>query len=195
MTSLGDSRAAAVNGSEEPTPYFTAFVAEVQIGIRVMPDWSRPRTVQKPRRSFSTFRSPSPRLPPHLPPLTKTSPPTMKFTSAFATLLLSASTILAAPVEFTPRDVWVPKILSPDATTVWQVGKTYNVTWSLDQKPENVTNPNGTVYLSKNGRLNISAFPSLYLFGWTETDNPLIFLFLQPTRSLKVSNSPMQASL
>jgi hypothetical protein len=101
----------------------------------------------------------------------------MKFTSAFATLLLSASTILAAPVEFTPRDVWVPKILSPGATTVWQVGKTYNVTWSLDQKPENVTNPNGTVYLSKNGRLNISAFPSLYLFGWTETDNPLIFLF------------------
>jgi hypothetical protein len=80
----------------------------------------------------------------------------MKFTSAFATLLLSASTILAAPVEFTPRDVWVPKILSPGATTVWQVGKTYNVTWSLDQKPENVTNPNGTVYLSKNGRLNIT---------------------------------------
>ena len=81
----------------------------------------------------------------------------MKFTTALAAVLLSVSTILAAPVDATARDVWVPKILYPTEGTEWHVGETYDVTWSLDQKPASVTNPNGIVYLSKNGRLDIRA--------------------------------------
>lgn len=81
----------------------------------------------------------------------------MKFTNAFAALLLSASAVLAAPVHLTARDVWVPKIFQPTATTIWQVGGTYDIEWDLSQKPVNVTNPVGTVYLSKNGTLDISA--------------------------------------
>lgn len=80
----------------------------------------------------------------------------MKFFTAFTALLLSAaSTVLAAPVQLSARDVWVPKILSPDASTIWQAGGTYYVTWALDQKPQNVTNPKGTVYLSKDSILDI----------------------------------------
>ena len=81
----------------------------------------------------------------------------MMFTTTFATLLLSASIILASPVQLIgARNVWVPKILDPNATTVWHIGGTYNVTWALDEKPANITNPNGTIYLSKAGRLDIS---------------------------------------
>jgi hypothetical protein len=79
----------------------------------------------------------------------------MKFTTTLAALLSASTIILAAPVEFATRDVWVPKILYPTDETVWHVGETYDLTWALDQKPESVTNPIGTVYLSKNGRLDI----------------------------------------
>jgi hypothetical protein len=82
----------------------------------------------------------------------------MKFMTTLAALLLSASTtILAAPVKLASRDVWVPKILYPNEKAVWHVGETHHVKWALDGKPVNVTNPIGTVFLSKNGRLNISA--------------------------------------
>ena len=84
------------------------------------------------------------------------TPSTMMFTTTLAALLLSASsTIFAAPTQITARDVWVPKILDPTAATVWHVGGTFNVTWALDEKPVNVSNPIGTVYLSKAGRLDI----------------------------------------
>jgi hypothetical protein len=79
----------------------------------------------------------------------------MKFTNTLAALIISASAILAAPVQLATRDVWVPKILDPTATTVWQVGGTFLVEWSLDQEPASVTNPVGTVYLSKAGILDI----------------------------------------
>jgi len=81
----------------------------------------------------------------------------MKFTTTLATLLFSAVSILAAPVQLDARDVWVPKILSPDENSVWQVGETYTVEWALDRKPQSVTNPIGTIYLSKSGRLDIRA--------------------------------------
>lgn len=81
----------------------------------------------------------------------------MKFMTALTAIIFSVTTILAAPVQLAGRDVWVPKILTPNATTLWNVGQTYLVIWSLDQKPVNVTNPIGTVYLSKNGTLDIRA--------------------------------------
>jgi hypothetical protein len=81
----------------------------------------------------------------------------MKFTTTLAVLLSASTTILAAPVGFAARDVWVPKIQYPTEGTVWRVGETHNVKWALDQKPASVTNPIGTVFLSKNGRLDIGS--------------------------------------
>ncbi|KAF7798830.1 hypothetical protein EIP86_010056 [Pleurotus ostreatoroseus] len=48
-------------------------------------------------------------------------------------------------------DVWSPPITSPTAQSVWPVGSTQNVTWDISGKPAQVTNPNGTIYLAKNG--------------------------------------------
>ena len=81
----------------------------------------------------------------------------MKFMlmNILAALLFAVSTSLAVPVQPFTRDVWVPKILDPTAATIWNVGGTYFVKWALDQKPESVTNPIGTVYLSKDGFLDI----------------------------------------
>lgn len=81
----------------------------------------------------------------------------MKFTTALAVLFSASTAVFAAPVGFIARDVWVPQITNPTADSVWQIGQTYQVEWSLDQKPASVTNPVGTIYLSKSGRLDISA--------------------------------------
>lgn len=101
--------------------------------------------------------TPLPPPPPHIPFTKHPSRLTMKFTTTLAILFSASTTILAAPVRFAARDVWVPKILEPTAETTWEVGKTYSVKWALDQEPASVTNLNGTIFLSKNGRLNISA--------------------------------------
>ena len=115
---------------------------------------SRPTT----SRFLSSLRlNPLPPPPPHIPFTKNPSRLTMKFTTTLAILFSASTTILAAPVRFAARDVWVPKILEPTAETTWEVGKTYSVEWALDQEPASVTNPNGTIFLSKNGRLNISA--------------------------------------
>jgi hypothetical protein len=80
----------------------------------------------------------------------------MKFTTSFiAFLFFASSAVLAAPVQLAARDVWVPEILQPTEGATWQVGETYSVEWATDEKPEQVTNPVGTVYLSKNGTLDI----------------------------------------
>lgn len=80
----------------------------------------------------------------------------MLFAKTLVALLFSASTVLATPVPLAKRDVWVPSILDPNSTTEWHAGGTYNVTWALDKKPVNVSNPLGTIYLSKGGVINIS---------------------------------------
>lgn len=45
------------------------------------------------------------------------------------------------------RDVWVPQITCPDASTVWAAGGTYTVTWDTSSEPAQVTNSDGLVYL------------------------------------------------
>lgn len=77
----------------------------------------------------------------------------MKISNTLVVLLSSVSIVLAAPGDLTAMDVWAPKILDPTAATMWQVGGRYYVKWALDKKPVNVTNPVGTVYLSRNGTL------------------------------------------
>ena len=82
----------------------------------------------------------------------------MKFTTALAALLLSVpASILAAPVNLAARDVWVPKILYPTAKAVWHTGEPHHVRWAVDQEPAEVTNPIGTVYLSKDGLMDLGA--------------------------------------
>ena len=52
-----------------------------------------------------------------------------KLTTVMLFSLLSLFALVGAfPVR---RDVYVPQILSPNASTVWVVGQTYNVTWSV----------------------------------------------------------------
>ena len=49
---------------------------------------------------------------------------TLSRATAFFALLTAA---YASPLE--KRDVWTPGILNPNASTVWVVGQSYNVTW------------------------------------------------------------------
>ncbi|KAI9569680.1 hypothetical protein HD554DRAFT_2171123 [Boletus coccyginus] len=61
--------------------------------------------------------------------------------------LVSALPVVAPVV----RDVWVPQILSPDASTIWAAGGTYTVLWDTSSEPAQVTNSEGLVYLRING--------------------------------------------
>ncbi|KAG8213958.1 hypothetical protein J3R82DRAFT_10707 [Butyriboletus roseoflavus] len=56
------------------------------------------------------------------------------------------SLVSALPV-LSGRDVWVPQIITPNASTVWVAGSTYTVTWNISSEPSQVTNPQGKVYL------------------------------------------------
>jgi len=72
-----------------------------------------------------------------------------KLTSVFLFSLLSLFALVGAfPVR---RDVWDPQILSPNSSTVWVVGQTYNVTWNTTDAPEHITNSIGRVVLATNG--------------------------------------------
>ncbi|KAI0339004.1 hypothetical protein BDW22DRAFT_1362343 [Trametopsis cervina] len=62
-----------------------------------------------------------------------------------------AAVVSAAPLI--PRDDFVPPILYPQAGTVWTVGQKHNVTWSLNNVPSQITNPNGKLVLAKGGYL------------------------------------------
>ncbi|KAJ3567550.1 hypothetical protein NP233_g6294 [Leucocoprinus birnbaumii] len=51
----------------------------------------------------------------------------------------------AAPIQ--QRDVWVPKILTPTADTVWSVGEQVTVTWDTSNPPKQITNRIGFILL------------------------------------------------
>ncbi|KAF8184397.1 hypothetical protein BJ912DRAFT_526166 [Pholiota molesta] len=76
----------------------------------------------------------------------------MKFTSitTFATLLVSAASVLAHPTLET-RDVFTPPVTYPHAGTVWKVGNHHNVTWDISNRPVNITNSIGEILLVKSG--------------------------------------------
>ncbi|EPT05163.1 hypothetical protein FOMPIDRAFT_1021500 [Fomitopsis schrenkii] len=72
-----------------------------------------------------------------------------KLTTVILFSLFSLFALVSAyPVR---RDVYVPQILTPDASTVWVVGQTYNVTWDTSDAPEHITNLYGRVVLATNG--------------------------------------------
>ncbi|KAI5116579.1 hypothetical protein M0805_009222 [Coniferiporia weirii] len=71
----------------------------------------------------------------------------------FAVLASLFSLASALPVDLQRRDVWDPKVLYPHENTVWKVGYKHSVVWDLSEKPVNVTNPIGMIYLRKGGEL------------------------------------------
>lgn len=78
----------------------------------------------------------------------------LTFSAAIAALI---SGTRAAPVDKpTPtvkRDVWVPKILVPNAETKWVLGTRYNVTWDTSDAPANITNSKGMVTFDIGGQI------------------------------------------
>ncbi|KAJ3540118.1 hypothetical protein NM688_g6270 [Phlebia brevispora] len=82
---------------------------------------------------------------------------TMKFTAVTAVLaaLVSAVCSVAAAPSVgganTARDVWDPKILSPNSTTTWVSGNTYTVVWDTTDRPKEITSTNGHIILANEG--------------------------------------------
>ncbi|KAJ7585080.1 hypothetical protein C8J56DRAFT_949812 [Mycena floridula] len=76
----------------------------------------------------------------------------MQFKSFVLSALLAVSANAAALGSRAANDVWVPKITSPVAGTVWVIGTRVNVTWSLDNEPANVSN-GGQILLRKAGQV------------------------------------------
>ncbi|PPQ74634.1 hypothetical protein CVT26_007443 [Gymnopilus dilepis] len=66
--------------------------------------------------------------------------------SVLATLMM-AQTSFAAPL-----DIFDPRIISPNASTVWTIGKTELVTWDTSDAPKHISNL-GSVFLSGYGTL------------------------------------------
>ncbi|KAF5382304.1 hypothetical protein D9757_008476 [Collybiopsis confluens] len=77
------------------------------------------------------------------------------FTSTSTSLLLMmlavSNSINALAIPGTTglgaRDVWVPKIITPNATTVWKANSHGEVTWNTSNPPKQITNRKGTILL------------------------------------------------
>jgi len=70
-------------------------------------------------------------------------------------LTLQIFTSILPFLSFTVRasqvlDVFAPPIIQPNSSSVWPIGSTQIVIWSLDDVPSQITNPNGTIYLGFN---------------------------------------------
>ncbi|KAF5362387.1 hypothetical protein D9756_002184 [Leucocoprinus leucothites] len=82
----------------------------------------------------------------------------MKFTTSYTTMnlfaffltiftLLGSFVVQAAPIE--QRDVYVPKILTPQDGDTWTVGEEVTVTWDTSNPPTQITNKIGRIVLRK----------------------------------------------
>ncbi|KAH9977576.1 hypothetical protein BJV74DRAFT_860283 [Russula compacta] len=66
----------------------------------------------------------------------------------FALSGVSAAPVQQSPVQFlSKRDVWAPRVITPNDDTVWKVGSTVTATWDISSRPAEVTNPIGTLLL------------------------------------------------
>ncbi|ESK90214.1 hypothetical protein Moror_7728 [Moniliophthora roreri MCA 2997] len=90
------------------------------------------------------------------------------FTTAFA--------VFAAASPPVRRDIWNPKIISPDENTVWVLGTKVNVTWDTSDAPELISGgsaiqlnkadvPTDLPYLLQGFDLRV---------GWVEIDVPQV---------------------
>ncbi|KAF9046766.1 hypothetical protein BJ165DRAFT_1404165 [Panaeolus papilionaceus] len=73
--------------------------------------------------------------------------------------LVSSAVVHATPLAMGRRDVIAPKIIKPDASSVWPVGSVQTVTWDTSNFPPDsqITNPIGKVILGfdENDSLNL----------------------------------------
>ncbi|KAG2055462.1 hypothetical protein BDR06DRAFT_844271, partial [Suillus hirtellus] len=77
---------------------------------------------------------------------------------------------LCAPLSAVMRrDVWVPTITCPTSDSTWTVGGSFLVTWDTSSKPDQVTNPNGEIYL----RLGDETQSSPIASGFALTDGQI----------------------
>ncbi|KAK0202495.1 hypothetical protein DFS33DRAFT_1340573 [Desarmillaria ectypa] len=75
----------------------------------------------------------------------------MKLTLPITMLSALVASAFATPILI-PRDVYVPPITSPDASTVWTVNTTQTVTWDVSDPPVSITNRLGSIRLRKDDR-------------------------------------------
>ncbi|KIK92009.1 hypothetical protein PAXRUDRAFT_830366 [Paxillus rubicundulus Ve08.2h10] len=78
---------------------------------------------------------------------------TILFTTFMSFLALAVSLPLSV---LQARDVFVPPILYPCASTVWVAGQYHNVTWDTSNAPVNITNKYGEIYLRNNSLIDMS---------------------------------------
>lgn len=95
-----------------------------------------------------------------------------KFFMALFFALASFLVVGALPIYLVAKDVWAPAILSPNKTSEWTVGSSQEVIWcvfvypspqithpslrDLSDRPAQITNPNGTIYLIVNNLIDFS---------------------------------------
>ncbi|KAF8275168.1 hypothetical protein EI94DRAFT_1560584, partial [Lactarius quietus] len=59
------------------------------------------------------------------------------------------------------RDVYVPRVTYPSTGCIWKIGTSYNVTWDNSNPPQEITNPDGVIYLRKGDLITDSAWAIL----------------------------------
>ncbi|KAK0464408.1 uncharacterized protein EV420DRAFT_1637971 [Desarmillaria tabescens] len=74
-------------------------------------------------------------------------------TTFFLTLFIVFNVVVSAPLA--ARDVYSPPVKYPGSGTTWKVGSRHNVTWDASNPPASITNPEGVIFLSTNGRLDV----------------------------------------
>ncbi|KAG7088278.1 hypothetical protein E1B28_012291 [Marasmius oreades] len=77
----------------------------------------------------------------------------MPFAHVLLTFLIAPVVSLVGSVPISSRDVFAPPVTYPHNGVVWYCGDRYNVTWDTSNPPEQITNNEGTIILSHNGRL------------------------------------------
>jgi len=87
--------------------------------------------------------------------------PLVKLALVLLSLFFMLQLSCAAPVPLDDsvisRDVYVPTIITPNATAIWPIGSVQNVTWDTKNPPEQITNKRGRILLrsEETGRLNV----------------------------------------
>ncbi|KAK7015492.1 hypothetical protein VNI00_012104 [Paramarasmius palmivorus] len=92
-----------------------------------------------------------------------------------AILAALAAAVTASPlVERKPLDVWNPTIISPNASTIWVVGTTVNVTWDTSDQPKQISN--GAAVQLRNATGPVGYLKDFNTFdlrtGWVEIEVP-----------------------
>ncbi|KAK7455093.1 hypothetical protein VKT23_004676 [Stygiomarasmius scandens] len=80
----------------------------------------------------------------------------MRPTTLLASTLALAASISGSLALVVPRDVFVPRIISPNSSTVWVVGSRVNVTWDTSNAPEVITK--GSAVALNKGDIPIDKF-------------------------------------